>query len=42
MKETGKINTNLAVIAYTAYTDEQQNCKDAGMDFFCKYGCNNI
>lgn len=36
MKEEGKINKNLAIIGYTAYTDEEENCKKAGMDYFCK------
>ena len=24
------------IVAYTAYTDEEQTCKVAGMDYFCK------
>jgi hypothetical protein len=27
---------NMFIVAYTAYTDEQEACKMAGMDFFCK------
>lgn len=37
LKIKGKIDTNTVIIGYTAYTDEEQNCLAAGMEFFCKY-----
>ena len=37
MKEEGRINKNLVIIAYTAYMDEEENCRKSGMDYFCKF-----
>ena len=33
-KLQGKVNKDLVLVAYTAYTDEEANCKESGMDFF--------
>ena len=35
-QEDGKIEKNIFIVAYTAYTDEESACKIAGMDYFCK------
>lgn len=35
----GKISKEVAIVAYTAYTDEEKNCKKAGMDYFCNFIC---
>lgn len=31
----GKMQYGVQIIAYTAFTDEEKECKEAGMDFFC-------
>ena len=36
MKGKGQIPNELIIVAYTAYTDEEENCKALGMDYFSK------
>ena len=35
-QDQGKLEKNIFIVAYTAYTDEESACKVAGMDYFCK------
>ncbi len=35
-KLEGKIDSNIIIVGYTAYMDEEQTCLDAGMNYFCK------
>jgi hypothetical protein len=33
----GRIDKEIFIVAYTAYTDEESACNVAGMDYFCKF-----
>jgi hypothetical protein len=32
----GIVEQNLFIVGYTAYTDEEETCRAAGMDYFSK------
>lgn len=33
-QKEGLVDSNMYIVAYTAYTDEESDCKMAGMDYF--------
>jgi hypothetical protein len=33
----GRVDKDIFIVAYTAYTDEESACNFAGMDYFRKY-----